>query len=229
MVTCLSDPDKVFRNSLVGSPVELCNLLPHLNMTDDLLLEDMRREIEAKLINHSPDTCVLTHTFVRRSQPTPKPFSRKWASSSMPNKADQQTCWLPNEEQGLGPAPRSVASQQPKEDAVTRADLIREARCLFDGCMAEENPEYLRGMVELIAGVSGLPGVASSDIDCMIEAEITKEFDRDVLHDYVVAQGFGPPTEEGYLYGWQSLNSGYDMASTAHEIVFRKMTEALTE
>lgn len=56
MVERLSDPENVFRDSLVGNLVELVNLLPRLNLTDDPNLENVRREIESKLTRHAPDS-----------------------------------------------------------------------------------------------------------------------------------------------------------------------------
>jgi len=52
----LSDPENVFKNTLVENAVELCALLPSLNITDDPDLEAMRREIEASLCRQHPDT-----------------------------------------------------------------------------------------------------------------------------------------------------------------------------
>ena len=55
MVDRLSDPEAVFRDSLVTNLEELVSILPRLNMTDDPELEKMRREVEAKLIK-DPET-----------------------------------------------------------------------------------------------------------------------------------------------------------------------------
>jgi hypothetical protein len=54
MVERLSDPDAVFRDSLVGNIVRLTDLLPRLNLHDDPALEAMRRQIEASLCRYSP-------------------------------------------------------------------------------------------------------------------------------------------------------------------------------
>lgn len=52
----LASPDAIFRDSLVDNAVELCRLLPSLNLTDDPQLEAMRYEIEGALCRHNPDT-----------------------------------------------------------------------------------------------------------------------------------------------------------------------------
>lgn len=55
MVERLSDPEAVFRDSLVGNIVKLTELLPRLNLNDDPGLEQMRRRIEATLCGYSPE------------------------------------------------------------------------------------------------------------------------------------------------------------------------------
>jgi len=55
MVERLSDPDAIFRDSLIGNMVKLTELLPKLNLYDDPRLETMRRRIEASLCSYSPD------------------------------------------------------------------------------------------------------------------------------------------------------------------------------
>ena len=54
MVERLSNPDAVFRDSLVGNIVRLTALLPRLNLHDDPALETMRRQIEASLCRYTP-------------------------------------------------------------------------------------------------------------------------------------------------------------------------------
>ena len=56
MAERLSEPTAIFRDSLIFNMVDLCSLLPRLNMTGDENLEQMRRDIEAKLLKHNPDT-----------------------------------------------------------------------------------------------------------------------------------------------------------------------------
>lgn len=50
----LSKPDAIFRDSLVENAVELCELLPSLNIANDPELEKMRRQIEGSLCAYDP-------------------------------------------------------------------------------------------------------------------------------------------------------------------------------
>lgn len=52
----LSDPDAIFRDSLVDNALELCALLPSLNIDDDPALEDIRRDLEGSLAGYNVDT-----------------------------------------------------------------------------------------------------------------------------------------------------------------------------
>lgn len=52
----LSDPNAIFRDSLVENAKELCLLLPKLNIADDPQLENTRRALERALCSHNPDT-----------------------------------------------------------------------------------------------------------------------------------------------------------------------------
>ena len=52
----MDDPRAIFRDSTVNHLVELCELLPRLNVMDDPNLEAMRQEVEAKLAGYQPDT-----------------------------------------------------------------------------------------------------------------------------------------------------------------------------
>lgn len=52
----LADPKGIFRDSMVENAQETCDLLTRLNIADDPNLEAMRREVEAKLISHHPDS-----------------------------------------------------------------------------------------------------------------------------------------------------------------------------
>ena len=54
MVERLSDPEAIFRDTLVGNIVRLTELLPRLNLHDDPALEAMRRQIEASLCQCTP-------------------------------------------------------------------------------------------------------------------------------------------------------------------------------
>ena len=52
----LNDPKAVFRDSTVNHLVDLCELLPRLNVMEDPNLEAMRQEVESKLAGYNPDT-----------------------------------------------------------------------------------------------------------------------------------------------------------------------------
>jgi hypothetical protein len=51
----LSDPDAVFRDSLINNICELCEILPRLNITEDPELEKMRLEAQEKLCSYDPE------------------------------------------------------------------------------------------------------------------------------------------------------------------------------
>ena len=50
----MSDPEAIFRDSLVVNIAKMTELLPRLNLHDDPQLEAMRRQIEASLCQYSP-------------------------------------------------------------------------------------------------------------------------------------------------------------------------------
>lgn len=52
----LSQPTAIFRNSLIENAVELCELLPSLNIANDPNLEKIRRELQQSLCAHDPRT-----------------------------------------------------------------------------------------------------------------------------------------------------------------------------
>lgn len=54
MVQRLSDPEAIFRDSLVGNIARMTELLPRLNLNDDPDLEAVRREIEVSLCRYTP-------------------------------------------------------------------------------------------------------------------------------------------------------------------------------
>jgi hypothetical protein len=54
MATTLSEPDKIFRDSLVGNIRDLCNLLPLLNIAADPGLDSLNRDIERRLASLDP-------------------------------------------------------------------------------------------------------------------------------------------------------------------------------
>lgn len=49
--------------------------------------------------------------------------------------------------------------------------------------------------------------------------------DRDQMHDYVVAHGYGAPTAAGWALADTLWAQGDDYATIAHEMVFRRLTE----
>lgn len=50
------------------------------------------------------------------------------------------------------------------------------------------------------------------------------KFNQDVFHDYVVAHGFGAPTDEGYELGRSLMVLGDDYATAAAEVCARGLT-----
>jgi len=50
----LSDPEAIFRDSLIGNAREVCDALKRLNVTDDPALEEMRQHVERELTAHDP-------------------------------------------------------------------------------------------------------------------------------------------------------------------------------
>jgi hypothetical protein len=55
MVERLSDPDAVFRNTLVTNLRDLCALLPRLNVAGDQQLSDMCEQVKSKLAGYDPE------------------------------------------------------------------------------------------------------------------------------------------------------------------------------
>lgn len=51
----LANPSAVFRDTMLENARELCELLPRLNFADDPQLEQMRQEVERKLVSYHPD------------------------------------------------------------------------------------------------------------------------------------------------------------------------------
>lgn len=52
----LAQPEAVFRNSLVDNALELCALLPALNIENDPGLDDVRRDLESALVGYNVET-----------------------------------------------------------------------------------------------------------------------------------------------------------------------------
>ena len=57
IVNRLSEPDAIFRDSLLGNLREICDLLPALNITGDPTLETARKHIRAELYHTDADLC----------------------------------------------------------------------------------------------------------------------------------------------------------------------------
>jgi hypothetical protein len=55
IATKMADPAAIFRDSMIDNARETCDLLTRLNVSDDPHLEDMRQQVEAKLLSHHPD------------------------------------------------------------------------------------------------------------------------------------------------------------------------------
>lgn len=51
----LSDPEAIFRDSLIKNAREVCDSLKRLNITNDPNLESMRVRVENELVRHDPD------------------------------------------------------------------------------------------------------------------------------------------------------------------------------
>lgn len=55
MAEKLSEPEAIFRDSLINNLCDLCQMLPRLNIANDPNLERLRREIEEKLCSYTPE------------------------------------------------------------------------------------------------------------------------------------------------------------------------------
>lgn len=66
MADSLSDPDKKFRDSLVGNLREVCEVLPRLNITNDATLEALGRDVADRLGRHDADV-LRTNESVREN------------------------------------------------------------------------------------------------------------------------------------------------------------------
>lgn len=51
----LADPEARFKGALIGNAVELCEMLPRLNITNDVALNDMARQVKKSLEGWDPD------------------------------------------------------------------------------------------------------------------------------------------------------------------------------
>ena len=52
----LSEPDKIFRNTLITNLSDFCELIPKLNIVNDTSLEETRKQLIEKLANIHPET-----------------------------------------------------------------------------------------------------------------------------------------------------------------------------
>src|SRR4029077_945960 len=66
----LSDPDAIFRDSLIENARETCDVLRRLNVTNDRDLESMRVRVERELTKYDPD--VLRDTLTVRESTADK-------------------------------------------------------------------------------------------------------------------------------------------------------------
>jgi hypothetical protein len=111
-------------------------------------------------------------------------------------------------------------------ERVTRArgvdyeGVIDAARSLV--AMDEPEPEYLRGICELIDRLFPRPDRDAEDRIKSIEAEV--DFCGVEFSEYVAAHGLGNPTAEGVKLGRILIGNGSDYAKAAFEVVFRGMT-----
>lgn len=84
----LSDPANIFRDSLVENAVELCAVLPGLNLSGDPRMEEVRTTIERTLARYSGNVDALRHNPAAREDAADKmaEIMRKMAGY-MPQKA----------------------------------------------------------------------------------------------------------------------------------------------
>jgi hypothetical protein len=82
MATTLSEPDKIFRDSLVGNIRDLCNLLPLLNIAADPGLDSLNRDIERRLASLDPGLLRIDRPSARPPRSTPPRSSTPAAIAS---------------------------------------------------------------------------------------------------------------------------------------------------
>jgi len=66
VVETLGTADKIFRDTLIGNVIDLCNILPDLNLEDDPDLEDLRKQVERSI--GSMDPSILREDPVARKE-----------------------------------------------------------------------------------------------------------------------------------------------------------------
>jgi hypothetical protein len=62
----LANPDAIFRDSLVDNAVELCAIMPSLNISNNPDMEDVRKTIERTLAKYSGNVDALRHDPIER-------------------------------------------------------------------------------------------------------------------------------------------------------------------
>lgn len=62
----LANPTAIFRDSLVDNAVELCGIMPSLNISNDPKMDDVRRTIERTLAKYSGNVDALRHDPIER-------------------------------------------------------------------------------------------------------------------------------------------------------------------
>lgn len=82
MAEKLSDPDAKFRDTLVGNIVEITELIPNLNVTDDKVLSELHTRINKELTYYSPDA--LRHS----------PSDRRAAANKAQAIFDNAASWM---------------------------------------------------------------------------------------------------------------------------------------
>lgn len=68
----LSDPDNIFRDSLVNNAIELCGMMPTLNISNDPEMEATRQTIERTLAKYVGNVDALRHDPVARNDAADK-------------------------------------------------------------------------------------------------------------------------------------------------------------
>jgi hypothetical protein len=62
----LANPENVFRDSLIDNAIELCSLMPSLNIANDAEMEGVRQTIERTLAHFAGNVDALRHDPVER-------------------------------------------------------------------------------------------------------------------------------------------------------------------
>jgi hypothetical protein len=62
----LANPENIFRDSLIDNAIDLCAIMPSLNLTDDPVMEDVRQTIERTLAHFAGNVDALRHDPIER-------------------------------------------------------------------------------------------------------------------------------------------------------------------